>query len=62
VIRLRLGVPQAVYNLRCLATYRREFGEEPFSRLVVQASSDTNMAEAIAAALDQFDTNDKSTA
>ena len=40
-IRLRLGVPQAVNNLRRLAAYRRELGAERFTSLLSQATSDS---------------------
>ena len=39
-IRLRLGIPQAMNNLRRLAAYRRELGPEPFTGLLTQAAGD----------------------
>ena len=62
VIRLRLGVPQAVNNLRRLAAYRRELGAEPFTSLLTQAAGDTDLAETITSLLDQLDKTDDSTA
>jgi tetratricopeptide (TPR) repeat protein len=60
VIRLRLGVPQAVYNLRRLAACRGELGAEPFTSLLTQAASDTDLAETIASLLDELDKTDDS--
>ena len=57
-IRLRLGVPQAVNNLRRLAAYRRELGPEPFTGLLAQAAGDTDLAETITSLLDQVDAAD----
>ena len=54
-IRLQLGVPQAVNNLRRLAACRRELGAEPFTGLLAQAAGDTELAETITSLLDQVD-------
>ena len=54
-IRLRLGVPQAMNNLRRLAAHRRELGPEPFTGLLAQASGDTDLTETITSLLDQVD-------
>ena len=54
-IRLQLGVPQAVNNLRRLVAYRRELGAEPFTGLLAQATEDTELAETITSLLDQVD-------
>ena len=54
-IRLRLGVPQAVNNLRRLAAHRRELGPEPFTSLLAQAADDTHLTETITSLLDQVD-------
>jgi len=61
-IRLHLGIPQAVNNLRRLAAYRRELGTEPFTRLLTQAADDPELAETITSLLDQVDKTDGSTA
>jgi len=61
-IRLRLGVPQAVNNLRRLAACRRELGAEPFTGLLAQAAGDTELAETITSLLDQADTAGDGTA
>ena len=61
-IRLRLGVPQAVIDLRRLAAYRRELGAEPFTSLLAQAAGDTDLAETITSLLDQLDKTDDTTA
>ena len=62
VIRLRLGVPQAVNNLRRLGPYRRELGAGPFTSLLTQAAGDTDLAETITALIDQLDKTDDSKA
>ena len=54
-IRLRIGVPQAVNNLRQLLPYRRELGAEPFAALLAQITDDVELAEAIPGLLDQVD-------
>jgi tetratricopeptide (TPR) repeat protein len=55
VIRLRLGVPQALNNLRRLAAYRDELGAGPFTGLLTQAAGDTDLAARIMSLLDQLD-------
>jgi len=62
VIRLHLGVPQAVNNLRRLASHRREIGAGPFASVLTQAATDTNLAGTITSLLDQLDEADDSTA
>jgi len=54
-IRLRLGVPQAVIDLRRLAACRRELGAEPFTGQLAQAAGDTELADTITSLLDQAD-------
>jgi hypothetical protein len=39
-IRLRLGVPDTVIDLRSLAEYRRELGKGTFGYLITQTGSD----------------------
>jgi hypothetical protein len=62
VIRLSLGVPDAVIDLRRLAAYRSELDAEPFISLLTQAVGDTDLAEAITSVLDQVDKTHDSTA
>ncbi len=62
VIRLGLGVPEATYDLRRLAAYRRELGAKPFTTVLTQAADDTDLAGAITSLLDQVDKNDDSAA
>jgi hypothetical protein len=54
-IRLRLGVPQAVIDLRRLAVHRSGLGPERFTGLLSQATSDSELAEAITSLVDQLD-------
>jgi tetratricopeptide (TPR) repeat protein len=61
-IRLRLGIPQAVLDLRRIAAHRRKLGAGPFSRLLTQAASDTGLADTITSLLDQVDETDGRTA
>ena len=61
-IRLQLGVPQAVNNLRRLAACRRELGTEPFTGLLARAAGDTKLAGTITSLLDQVDTAGDGTA
>jgi tetratricopeptide (TPR) repeat protein len=61
-IRLRLGVPQAVNNLRSLSAYRSELGAGPFTSLLAQAAGSTDLAETITSLLDQVDKTDGKTA
>ena len=60
-IRLRLGIPQAMNDLRCLAAHRRELGAEPFTGLLAQAADDTHLTETITSLLDQVDATDNGT-
>ena len=43
-IRLRLGVPEAVIDLRSLAEYRRELGKGTFGYLITQTGSDPGLS------------------
>ena len=61
-IRLRLGVPQAVIDLRRLAAYRSGTGPGPFTSILAQAAGSPDLAEAITALLDQLDNTDDATA
>ena len=61
-IWLRLGVPDAVTDLRRLAAYRRELGAEPFTRLLTRAADSTDLAETINSRLDRVDKTDGRTA
>ena len=61
-IRLRLGAPQAVIDLRRLAAYRSGTGAGPFTSILAQAAGSTDLAEAITALLDQLDNTDDTTA
>ncbi len=54
-IRLRLGVPQAVNNLRRLAAHHGELGPERFTGLLSQATGDASAAQTITSLLDQLD-------
>jgi tetratricopeptide (TPR) repeat protein len=61
-IRLRLGVPQAVNNLRRLPAQRRDLGPEPFTGLLTQAAGNISLAETILSLLDQMQSaNDSGT-
>ena len=62
VIRLRIGVAQAVTDLRRLAAYRRELGAGPFTSLLAQAAGSTELAKTITSLLDELDKADESTA
>jgi len=55
VIRLRLGVPQAVIDLRRLAGHRRELGPQRFTGLLSEATGDAGLTDAITALLDRLD-------
>ena len=52
-IRLRIGVPQAVDNLRQLLPYRRELGAVRFAALLAQITDDAELIEAIPGLLNQ---------
>jgi tetratricopeptide (TPR) repeat protein len=54
-IRLRLGVPEAIINLRRLAACRRELGLEPFTTLLAQAVDNSKLVETITSLLDELD-------
>ena len=60
-IHLRIGVPQAVNNLRQLLPYRRELGAEPFAALLAQITDDAELVEAIPGLLDQVDASEGDT-
>ena len=62
MIRLLLRAPQAMIDMRYLATYRRELGVEQFSILLVQAVGDSDRTKMITSLLDRFDRSDDSTA
>jgi tetratricopeptide (TPR) repeat protein len=55
LIRLRLGVPQAVNNLRRLTEYRHELDAELFTSLLDEAAGDAEVAETIRSLLDEAD-------
>ena len=61
-IRLSLRVPQARNNLRSLTARRRELGGEAFTRLLVQAAGDPDLAETITSLINQLDKTEGSTA
>jgi len=61
-IRLRLGSPQAVIDLRRLAAYRSGTGPGPFAGILAQTAGSPDLAEAITALLDQMDNTDGTTA
>jgi tetratricopeptide (TPR) repeat protein len=53
-IRLRLGIPQAMIDLRRLAACSEDLGPEQFTALLTQATGDTSQAGAITSLLDQL--------
>jgi tetratricopeptide (TPR) repeat protein len=53
-IRLRLGAPQALNDLRRLAAYRDELGPERFEGLLAQTTGDADQAETIMSLLGQL--------
>jgi tetratricopeptide (TPR) repeat protein len=59
VIRLRLGVPQVVIDLRRLAAYHGDLGPERFGGLLAQAAGDS-LAETIMSLFGQLDPGDTS--
>ena len=61
-IRLRLGVPQAVIDLRRLGGYRRQLGAEPFTSLLTREANDNDLADTITSLLDQVDAADDGSA
>jgi hypothetical protein len=61
-IRLRLGVPQAAYNLRRLSAYSRELDAEVSTSMLTQAANNAELADTIASLLGQVDTTDGITA
>ena len=54
-IRLRLGTPQAAFDLRRLAAHRVDIDPTQFTTLLIQATGDTGQAETIMSLLDQLD-------
>ena len=54
-LRLSLGIPNAIFDLRPLASYRVDFGAERFSDLLAQATSDAELIQAITAGIDQLE-------
>jgi tetratricopeptide (TPR) repeat protein len=61
-IRLRLGIPQTLNNLRRISPYRRELGAEAFAALLAEITDDTELLAAIPGFLDQVDAADGKTA
>jgi tetratricopeptide (TPR) repeat protein len=61
-IRLRLGAPQAVNNLRRILPYRRELGAEAFAALLAEITDDAELLAAIPRLLDRIDAADGETA
>jgi hypothetical protein len=54
-IRLRLGVPQAVSNLRRVMAIRSELGPDHFGALPARAAASTSLAaDAVTSLLDQL--------
>ena len=54
-IRLRLGGPKAVIDLRRLAALRNDLGIEQFTALLIQAAGDADQAQMIMSLLDQLE-------
>ena len=54
-IRLRMGVPEAMNNLRRLAVWRRELGNASFAEVLDQVTDDTELTEVLPGLLDQLD-------
>jgi hypothetical protein len=52
LIRLRLGVPKAVFDMQRLAAYRSKLGAGSFSELLTQALGDADLTEQITTVLD----------
>jgi len=61
-IRLRLGVPKAVIDLRSLAAYRRELGNGTLGDLIAPTDSDPELTSTLGSLLDQVDEADNSEA
>jgi len=57
-IRLRLAVPEAVFDLRNLAAYRHELGDGTFGHMITQTGSDPELTSMLGSLLDQVDTAD----
>ena len=57
-IRLHLGVPEALIDLRRLAAYRLESGAGSFTSVLTQAANDTSLVQTITSLLDQLDKAD----
>ena len=57
-IRLHLGVPEAMINLRHLAAYCLEIGAGSFTSILTQAADDTDLVQTITSLLDQLDETD----
>jgi hypothetical protein len=57
-IRLQLGIPQAIYDMRRLSAHRHEIGGESFTRSLLQATGDADLAKTITSLLDQADSAD----
>ena len=58
-IRLHLGVPNAVFDLRSLAAYRRKLGDDAFNHLISQTGSDPQLTSALGPLLDEVDEADE---
>ena len=58
MVRLQLGVREAVIDLRALAGWRRALGAGPFGRLLEQMSGGAELAETITPLLDRVDNAD----
>ena len=54
-LRLGVGVPEAVIDLRHLAALRQELGAGRFTSLLTQAADSTGLADTITSLLDQVD-------
>ncbi|HEX3956451.1 MAG TPA: hypothetical protein VHZ03_07435 [Trebonia sp.] len=60
-IRLRLGVPRPVIDLRSLAAYRDALGPEQFASLLAGATGDSSLVEAITSLLAELDKQQRRT-
>jgi tetratricopeptide (TPR) repeat protein len=58
VVRLRLGLPEAGFDLRYLANCRHELGTDQFNSILASAVGDPSAVEGITSLLDQFDANE----
>jgi tetratricopeptide (TPR) repeat protein len=60
-IRVALGIPQAVIDLRRLSAYRRELGAARFTGLLTSPAGNSGVVDAIMSLLDEFDDSDSTT-